>query len=62
MVSLELCYLKLEVKIFIFLLPQIRRLLVIKVKVLVLLKKKNGKVIEEVKVTVKVQGTCFYLF
>ena len=34
----------------------------IKVKVLVLLKKKNGKVIEEVKVTVKVQGTCFYSF
>lgn len=33
------------------------RLLVIRVKVLVLLKKKNGKVIEEVKVTVKVQVT-----
>lgn len=33
------------------------RLLVIKVKVLVLLRKKNGKVTEEVKVTVKVQVT-----
>ena len=64
MVSLDLCYLISEIKILFYSVPasQIRRLPVIKVKFLVLLKKKNGKVIEEVKVTVKVQGTGFFSF
>lgn len=62
--TVDLYYLSSEIKIFILFFPllQIRRLPVIKVKVLVLLKKKNGKVIEEVKVIVTVQGIYFLLF